>query len=120
MSAQLNNVLVKAEMLLTKWRSSFKDLLDSIPKELQESSTLHISDGGPSGGKALGLHCTGIPQLMLCTFLHHLHYQLCSCSYFSLAILPHLAKILPFYIVFSLYPYNFFNATFWWQLSEGS
>ena len=43
-------------MTLRKWRSSSTELLESIPKELRETSNLDISLSPAEQGKALGLH----------------------------------------------------------------
>ena len=53
---ELNQLLSKGKMTLCKWRSSSTELLESIPKELRETSNLDISLSPAEQGNTLGLH----------------------------------------------------------------
>lgn len=52
----LNEVLEEGGMPLCKWRSNSKELMDSIPEELQELSDLKITASPSDCQKTLGLH----------------------------------------------------------------
>ena len=52
---ELNSLLGEARMTLRKWRSSSKQVLDTIPDELKEKDGLHINSDATLGAKALGV-----------------------------------------------------------------
>ena len=52
---ELNSLLGEARMTLRKWRSSSKQVLDTIPDELKEKDGLHIDSDATLGAKALGV-----------------------------------------------------------------
>ena len=53
---ELNLLLGKGLMTLTKWRASYTEQLNSIPTELQESALLEIKASHISHAKTLRLH----------------------------------------------------------------
>ena len=52
----LNTLLAKAQMKLRKWRSNYRDSLNSIPQELREEDSMQIATSKTHGVKALGVH----------------------------------------------------------------
>ena len=53
---ELNDMLSRAQMTLRKWRSSSKQLLQTIPHDIKESGDLHISTSLTECSKALGFY----------------------------------------------------------------